>query len=387
MVPSLLMENCPHLPGCGGCTLQHFAYADQLSQKQLVIEKLFPATAILPIIPCKNPWHYRNKMEFSFSQNLAGDRFLGLILRKSRGKVFNLQTCAISPPWFSNALQKVRTWWETSGLRAFHFRKGEGTLRTLTLREGRRTQERLAMLTVSGDPRFAPTRSQLNNFVEALGDPAMSIFLRIQQAIAGHPTQFFEMHLSGPTHIEEKLEIQGKSLTFKISPTSFFQPNTDQAELLYTTALDMVGSSKRTSIYDLYAGTATLGMAFAPLAQKVVAIELNPHAVFDARMNAELNQIGNIEVICGDVGKTLALVTKSPDLVVIDPPRPGLDATALEAILRLQPRQILYISCNPVTQASNIAQLVGYQLVKVQPVDQFPHTPHIENIALLERKM
>jgi 23S rRNA (uracil1939-C5)-methyltransferase len=377
------MQPCPHFPGCGGCTLQHLDYPSQLASKQQVIGHLFPFAS--PIIACKNPWQYRNKMEYSFSQNLAGDRFFGLILKKSRGKVFNLSSCTISPPWFSEALERIRLWWQQTPLRAFHFRKGEGTLRTFTLREGRRTGQRLAMLTVSGDPRFAPTKAHLASFVKALGDPAMSIFLRIQQAIPGKPTQFFEMHLGGPTHIEERLTIQGKELTFKISPTSFFQPNTEQAEVLYNTALQMCGQTQRKQIFDLYAGTATLGMAFAPLASQVTAIELNPHAVFDARMNAELNGISNLEVICADVGASLTSVSETPDLVLLDPPRAGLDRKAIEALLRLEPKEILYISCNPVTQAANIAEFTGYQLVQVQPVDQFPHTPHIENIALLKR--
>lgn len=378
---------CTHVPGCGGCTLQQIPYSDQLLQKQAEVEKIFSPLLVSQIIPCQNPWHYRNKMEFSFSQNLAGDRFLGLILRSSRGKVFNLQECFISPPWFSEALQRVRKWWEESGLPAFHFRKGEGCLRTLTLREGRRTGDRLAMLTVSGDPRFALKRAHLDSFVAALGDPSMSIFLRVQQAIKGSPTQFFEMHLSGPTHIHEQLFLQGKALTFKISPTSFFQPNTEQAEVLYNKAFEIAAVSSCQTIYDLYCGTATLGMAFAPMAEKVLAIELNPHAVFDARMNAELNQIKNIEIICGDVGKVLSQMTLTPDLAIVDPPRVGLDATALTALLQLQPKRILYISCNPATQAQNIAQLTGYRVLRLQPVDQFPHTPHIENIALLEKNL
>lgn len=377
------MEPCPHFPSCGGCTLQHVDYPSQLGIKQQVIDTLFPFSS--PIIPCKNPWEYRNKMEYSFSQNLAGDRFLGLILKKSRGKVFNLFSCNISPPWFSTALERARLWWEQTGLRAFHFRKGEGTLRTLTLREGRRTGERLAMLTVSGDPRFAPTRAHLDSFVKALGESEMSIFLRIQQAIPKKPTQFFEMHLSGPAHIEEKLTLAGKEFTFKISPTSFFQPNTEQAEVLYNTALRMCGNHSRKQIFDLYAGTATLGMAFSPLASEVISIELNPHAVFDARMNAELNQISNLKVICADVGKSLTAVKERPDLVLVDPPRAGLDQVAIEALLRLAPKEILYISCNPTSQAANIKELTGYEPISVQPVDQFPHTPHIENIVLLKR--
>jgi 23S rRNA (uracil1939-C5)-methyltransferase len=244
----------------------------------------------------------------------------------------------------------------------------------------------MAMLTVSGDPRFALTRQQLNGFIAALNDPKMSIFLRVQQAIAGSPTQFFEMHLSGPDHICEQLQIQQRTLTFKISPTSFFQPNTEQAEVLYNKALEIAGLTPYATVYDLYCGTATIGMAFALQAEKVIGIELNPHAIFDAKVNAEVNQISNIELHCGDVGKVLSqAAVLGPDLAIVDPPRAGLDPLALEALKRLQPKQILYISCNPKTQALNIAELPGYKILIVQPVDQFPHALHIENIVLLAK--
>ncbi|HEX2580303.1 MAG TPA: 23S rRNA (uracil(1939)-C(5))-methyltransferase RlmD [Rhabdochlamydiaceae bacterium] len=376
---------CIHFPDCGGCTSQHIPYADQLLQKQAEIEKIFDVP-VAPIIPCKEPFHYRNKMEFSFSQDKAGRRYLGLILRKSRGKVFNLQECLISPPWMSETLQRVRSWWESTTLAAFNFRSGLGSLRTLILREGRRTGDRLAMLTVSGDPRFALNRKHLNGFIQALNDPQMSIFLRVQQAISGKPTQFYEMHLGGPDHIKERLQLQGRTLSFKISPTSFFQPNTEQAEVLYNQAIEIANMSPQATVYDLYCGTATLGMAFALKAEKVIAIELNPHAVFDAKTNAEVNKISNIDIQCGDVGMLLSQTSiLQPDLAIVDPPRPGLDPLALEALKRLQPQHILYVSCNPKTQAQNIAELSGYQIIYVQPVDQFPHTPHIENIVLLLR--
>jgi len=170
---SLMNSLCLHVPDCGGCTSQQIPYPEQLRHKQAEIEKIFTPfnVPVAPIIPCKDPWRYRNKMEFSFSQNKAGDRYLGLILRKSRGKVFNLQECLISPSWMSEALQRVRSWWESTPLSAFNFRNGQGTLRTLTLREGRRTKGRMAMLTVSGDPRFALTRTQLEGFVKAMNDP------------------------------------------------------------------------------------------------------------------------------------------------------------------------------------------------------------------------
>ncbi len=375
---------CKHFPSCGGCTSQDIPYNSQLEVKEALIQSLYPASQILPIIPCKNPWHYRNKMEFTFSQNKAGDKFLGLILRKSRGKVFNLEECLIAPPDYPEILSRVRTWWKTTRLPAFNFRSGEGTLRTFTLREARRTGQKLALLTVSGDPRFAPTQSQLNQFVQALNDPAMSIFLQVHQAIKGQPTQFFEMHLSGPTHILEELTLHNRLYQFKISPTSFFQPNTEQAETLYQTALSFPTLTPDTTVYDLYCGTATLGILSASLVKQVIGIELNPHAVFDGTMNAELNNLTNLRLYRGDVAEVLSKeALPAPDLVILDPPRIGLDPPALALLKKLLPPQILYISCNPKTQAENLSQLPEYNIVHIQPVDQFPHTPHIENIVYL----
>lgn len=377
---------CIHFPGCGGCTLQHLSYADQLQQKQEQIKAYFAFApeSIRPIIACKDPWRYRNKMEFSFSQNKAGEKFLGLILKKSRGKVFHLHECLLCSSWFSETVAQVRLWWESTPLFAYNFRSGQGTLRSLTLREAQKTGQRLVMLTVSGNSTFAPHRDHLASFVKAIDDPDCSIFLRIQQCIPGTPTQFYEIHLSGPTHIEEELVVQGQTLRFKISPTSFFQPNTFQAEILYTQALELVHLTPQSHLFDLYCGTATLGMSMASHVKKVTAIELNPHAVFDAKANAELNHISNLEVICGDVGKVLEKYPKiSCDLAIIDPPRAGLDPLALAQLALLNPSQILYISCNPETQAQNIAQLKGYTVKVVQPVDQFPHTAHIENLVVL----
>lgn len=380
----LLQMFCPHVHECGGCRFQQTDYSLQLEQKQAVVAEAFKPHPVNPIIPCLDPWRYRNKMEFSFSQNKAGDRFLGLILKGSRGKVFNLNECLIASPWFAKTVASIREWWTKIDLRAYHFHKGEGSLRTLILREGKRTGDKMAMLTVSGDPRYALKRAEIDAFIAAIGDPSISLFLRIQQCIKGSPTQFYEMHLQGPAHIREELVIGGRRLSFLVSPTSFFQPNTLQAEVLYATALSLI--EPQGHVFDLYAGTATIGMIMAQKAEKVTAVELNPHAVFDAKANAELNSISNLEIICGDVGKVLNDINTKPDLVVVDPPRAGLDAAALQHLERLQPRQVLYVSCNPATQAVNIAALPDYRIVHIQPVDQFPHTPHIENIVLLERK-
>jgi 23S rRNA (uracil1939-C5)-methyltransferase len=214
--------------------------------------------------------------------------------------------------------------------------------------------------------------------------------LRIHQTKKGSPTHFYEMHLSGPDHIVEKLHLKGGSLTFKISPASFFQPNTLAAEKLYDTAISMLPQCA--TVYDLYCGTGTLGMIAARHVQQVIGIELSSEAIIDAEANLLQNQIGNMTLHQGDVGKVIARLMSEPhfippDAVIVDPPRAGLDPLALQLLKKILPKTIVYISCNPLTQAENVAELqsAGYKLMRLQPLDQFPHTYHIENIALLER--
>ncbi|MCH9614805.1 MAG: 23S rRNA (uracil-C(5))-methyltransferase RlmCD [Chlamydiia bacterium] len=368
---------CKHYFECGGCAFQHLDYSAQLKVKQDKIDALFGSSE--PIIGCKNPWHYRNKMEFSFSENKAGEKFLGLFIARSRGWVLNVNECHLTSSFFTDSLEAVRKWWHQTALKAFHPPSGTGTLRTLTLREGIRTGERMAILTVNSDE--APSHPDLNSF-KALFSEGTAVFLRIHQAIKGQPTQFFEMQLAGPAYIHEELYIQDKRYRFAISPEAFFQPNSLQAEILYTKALEIVNPQKEWIVYDLYCGTATLGILFAPHVNKVTSVELSKYAVFDAKQNLELNKTNNVEVLQGDVGQVLGDLKGDPDLVIVDPPRSGLGPLAIEHLKTLKPPRILYISCNPKTQKEDIENL-GYQVKTVQSVDQFPHTPHIENIALL----
>jgi 23S rRNA (uracil1939-C5)-methyltransferase len=333
-------------------------------------------------------------MEFSFSQNKAGERFLGLVLAGTKGYVFNLTECHLVSPWMAQVLNEVRFFWQESGLEAYR-QNDTGSLRTLTLREGKSTGDKLVILTVSGNPCYAVPKGKLDQFVSAVlrsfsesEQKQIGIFVRIQQTLKGSPTQFFEYHLFGKVALEETLNLPTGERRFHVSPTSFFQPNTAQAAVLYTTALNLVSWPKR-HVLDLYAGAASLGIAMASRADRVTSIELNPYACCDAEINKELNALSNIDIICGDVGKELprllASTTDPVDLVVIDPPRVGLSAEAYHHLSQLKAPQILYISCNPVSQATDIAALqgCGYRIEVLQPVDSFPHTPHIENIALL----
>ncbi|MBS4167612.1 23S rRNA (uracil(1939)-C(5))-methyltransferase RlmD [Parachlamydia sp. AcF125] len=409
--PSRIPAKCSHFGTCGGCRWQQLEYEKQLQIKEQNIRTLFapfltPHVQFLPIVPCQNPWQFRNKMEFSFSTDLSQNKYLGLIMDSSRGKVFNLTECHLTHSWFVEALKAVREWWESSKLDAYHHYRNTGSLRTLTLREGQRTGDRMIILTVSGNADYALHKSDLEFFVAILRqrlEPErpechLSIFLRIQQIAKGMATQFYEMVLYGPDHIREILYIQSHSkeqpipLEFNISPSAFFQPNTRQAEQLYSLALQLSSISSPLTIYDLYCGTGTFSICLSKLAKTVVGVEICPEAVLDAQSNAAKNGCTNVYFLCGAVHEQLHKIAEKnlfpmPDLVVVDPPRAGLDPHALQQLIQLNPKKILYVSCNPITQADNISNLIsqGYRLEIVQPVDQFPHTIHIENIAILTK--
>lgn len=396
--PDRAEPRCAHARVCGGCCWQQIDYSKQLSQKEKLVSELFNRP-VNPIIGSQKCFEYRNKMEFSFSENRAGQKFLGLMIAQAEPYVFNVEHCHLCSPWFSDVLEQVRSWWQNSSILAYHPHRDEGTLRYLTLRESVHTGQKMAILNIANRSELSidDTQKYLHqDFVRAVQEGAktqdISIFLRVHEANRGKPTYFREVHLAGPDHIVEKLHVRGQILSFKISPSSFFQPNTLQAEKLYEAALSYIAHFDRPVVYDLYCGTGTLGMVAASIASQVIGIELSQEAVKDARENAARNKIEKIQFYAGDTGKVLTELMakpsfKHPDVVIVDPPRAGLDPLALHHLKTLSPKAILYISCNPTTQEANIQELLeaGYELKALQPVDQFPHTYHIENIAFLER--
>jgi 23S rRNA (uracil1939-C5)-methyltransferase len=407
--PLRISPKCIHFNSCGGCQWQQIPYEEQLKQKEEWVRNCLASTLTEntvrhPIITCEPSWNYRNKMEFSFSSDKEGNRYLGLFLFSSRGRVFNLEECHLCNPWMSQAVKITADWWSQSGLEAYHPRKDTGSLRTLILREGMRTGDRLVMLTVSGNPLYSLKKGQIDLLVAALKegiqplhiDQKLSIFLRIQQTAKGKQTQFYEILLDGPDHLREILHLspqdaQKYSLEFGISPSAFFQPNTRQSEQLYSAAIRLMQIPQDAIIYDLYCGTGTLGICIARFAKKVIGIELSPESVCDARENIKRNALSNITIHQGDVGVILQTLLEEkkelPDIVIVDPPRAGLEAKALTQILALKTPILIYISCNPATQGVNLESLIkeGYSLKAIQPVDQFPQTVHVENIALLTR--
>jgi len=379
---------CPHFGTCGGCLTQHLDYEEEAKWKEERIKNLFAAfdnVVFHPILKAPRMQRWRNKMEFTFSHKgeLGLHRFFG------KRRVFDIEHCSLGPDWFQEAADVFRTFMQEQQLTPFDSYSEEGSLRTLTLRNGFRSGDRMAILTVSGNPKFAWKKEQ----IEALKEKGKllqlsSLYLVIHQAVKGQPTQLFEMHLSGKDTIEERLTVQNKELTFQISPKAFFQPNPEQAEKLYACAFELLDLKGDEVLYDLFAGTATLGLFGSKFVKKVISIELSPEACLDGEANKKINGIENVEIIQGDVYEVLKSGTLvKPDVLMIDPPRSGLTPKAIEAIIALNAQKIAYISCNPNTQKENLFPLqeAGWRLKAIQPVDQFPRSPHVENIALLEK--
>ena len=365
---------CRHFRVCGGCKFQHIPYEVQLQTKVKAIQECFNKEPE-PIIACDSPWRYRNKMEFSFSQSRAGDQFLGLM--KSRGRVENLEECYLTSEWFIETLSRVRQWWETEKITAYYPPTNSGVLRTLTLREGIRTGEKMAMLTVS-DESF-----DISSFLEAFPQ-VDALILRKQFVQKKCPTRFESQVLRGEDHIHEILyDSDGSTYRFRIRGASFFQPNTRQAEKIYQKAIACAELTGSETVLDLYCGTGSLGIYASKHVKQVLGIEIVAEAVLDAKANLTLNNVTNMEILEGDVGELLEKIHLQPSVVFVDPPRAGLGSKTIEHLLRLKPQKIVYVSCNPISQAADCLALSGYKIVSLQPIDQFPHTPHVENIALL----
>jgi 23S rRNA (uracil1939-C5)-methyltransferase len=391
---------CAHFGTCGGCRWQQIQYAQQLQIKTSIVQDQFQSllsgeVVWHPIIGCDPPWGYRNKMEYTFGIDTERQQALGLMHSLARHKVVNLQECHLTREWFIDALQAAKAWWLRSGLNAYHPSLDKGSLRTLTVREGLRTGDRMVILTVSGNPDYALDEGHLETFVSAMREAAetstnrLSVFLITHRIAKGQPSIFEETLLHGPRFLRETLNGAHQPFTFHIGPTAFFQPNPVQAERLYALAIQMAQLTGNEIVYDLYCGTGALGMFAAHAAKEVIGVELNPVSVESAQHNIALNQIHNMRIYAGDVGQLLQTASlPSPDVILVDPPRSGLDETALKHLLRLMPQKIVYVSCNPTTQAANIKYLVegGFRLKALQPVDQFSQTVHIENIAFMEMR-
>jgi 23S rRNA (uracil1939-C5)-methyltransferase len=403
---------CKHFASCGGCQLQHITYEQELANKEQIVRSSFASilnesVTFHPIMPSPSHWGYRNKMDYTFTQNERKEKFLGLMMHFGKCKVFNISECPIGSDWFIEAVKAVKHWWENTPLEAYHAYKNIGNLCNLSVREGLRSGDRLVILTVRGENKEPIKKGLLHALVEALKKKiapeapgsTLSVILRVEEAARGTTTNFYEHLLYGPRVIREILHIQPsgsgpeKKLTFQMSPTAAFQPNTLQAEKLYSRIKEIAEIGPEATIYDFYCGTGILGICFASYVKQAFSIGISPEATADTRANIALNNIDNITVITSAIRHILqpsvnaCPLPSEPDLLLITSPGPGPDDQTLQAVIKLKPKKIIYIACNLDIQAKNISFLIdaGYRLACIQPIDIFPQTVRLENIAMLIR--
>ena len=378
---------CAHYPDCGGCRFQDLAYEVQIAAKAEQVADALRRIGRLddpplePIVPAESVFYYRNKLEYSFTQTPEGPA-LGFHKAGRWDEVLDIRKCWLTTDLGNAIRDAVRDWARAEGLEAYDQAEHTGFLRHLVVREGRNTGQVLVQLvTAAGkldDERFV---AALSRFPEV-----RSIHWSVNERPA-EVTNLPTMLLFGEEAIEEQL----CGLRFRVRPNAFLQTNTAMAERIYELAHEYAQLTGEESVYDLYCGIGTIGLTLARDALTVWGVEASEESVACALENAELNDISNAAFFAGEVGEVVEDLhgrAGRPDVVVVDPPRAGLSGKALRRIARLEAKRIVYVSCNPTTLAGNVKDLGAdwdYRLVRARPVDMFPHTPHIETVALLER--
>jgi 23S rRNA (uracil1939-C5)-methyltransferase len=386
--PARVDAPCAHYPACGGCRFQDLAYDVQLEQKQRqVLDSLQRLGGITEppleeIVPAESIFHYRNKLEYSFTTTPEGPA-LGFHKAGRWDEVLEIEKCWLTTDLGNAIRNRVREWAREERLEAYSQVDASGYLRHLVVREGRNTGQALVMLVTAKGEKFERER-----FVEVLREfpEVRSIHWAVNESLS-EVTNLPSTLFWGEDAIEEQL----LGLRYRVRPNAFLQTNTRMAEKLYEIAIEFAGLTGGETVYDLYCGIGSIGLSMAPHALTVWGVDVEEESIACALENADLNGISNAAFFAGEVGRSLEdLRTRAgePDIVVVDPPRAGLAGKALKRVGETGARRLVYVSCNPTTLASDVKTLrddYGYELLRVRPVDMFPHTPHVECVSLLER--
>jgi 23S rRNA (uracil1939-C5)-methyltransferase len=402
--PHRVTPFCPHFGICGGCKWQMLPYEMQAAYKQQQVHDQLtrisgiPLPDLLPIVAAQeqDTRYYRNKLEFTFSATryftaeeiaragegaLHQESALGFHAPGLFDKVVPIHTCYLQAEPTNILLNILRSYTEANGLSYYNFREQQGWLRNAIIRVARSGEVMVNIVFQHEEegPRIALLDHLLEN-VPGITTLLYTINGKVNDTLYDLPVHTY----SGPGFIRERLD----DFLFKISPKSFFQTNTSQAEKLYRITRDFAALSGSETLYDLYCGTGSIGIFCSRGARKVIGIETVADAVRDAQENAALNQLAHCSFFTGDVSEVCTddffAQHGRPDVIITDPPRAGRHAKLVETLLRIRAPRIVYVSCNPATQARDLALLhEAYDITALQPVDMFPHTQHVENVALL----
>ena len=380
---------CSHFGICGGCTYQTLSYKEQLKLKKEQVLKLFEKAGIedfefLGIEKSPREFEYRNKMEYTFGDEEKGGALsLGLHRKGRFYEVINVISCSISDIDFRSIFAEILNYFKARNIPYYNKKDHVGVLRYLVIRKALSTGEILINLVTSSQEEV-----ELHELLDKLKT------LELEGQIVGF-IHTIDDSLADAIKVDKLDLIYGRDyiieeilgLKFKISPFSFFQTNTFGAEKLYSIVRDFAGDTKDNIIFDLYSGTGTIAQIMAPVAKKVVGIEIVEEAVEIARENAKLNSLDNCEFIAGDVLQEVDKLKEKPDLIILDPPREGINPKALGKIIDFNPKRFVYVSCNPVTLVRDLKGFIdrGYSIEKVKCMDMFPQTSHVETVVLLSR--
>ena len=397
---------CKHYGVCGGCKWQCLKYEEQLKAKQQQVEDnlvrigKIELPEIQPIIGSKHVYGYRNKLEFGFSnkrwlteEEVRADvkydvmDAVGFHITGAFDKILDIEECHLMDD-VNNAIRNdIRRYALEHGLEFYDLRLNKGLLRSLMIRTSNTGE---LMFLVQFRIESPEHQAQADALMQHLADtfPQITSLLYVDNHKANDTFGDQEIHVvKGKDFIYEEME----DLKFKVGPKSFYQTNTEQAYELYKVARSFAGLTGNELVYDLYTGTGTIANFVARQARQVIGIEYVPEAIEDAKVNSDINSISNTLFFAGDMkdilNKEFICQHGRPDVIITDPPRAGMHQDVIDTILFAAPERIVYVSCNPATQARDLQLLdAAYKVVKVQPVDMFPHTQHVENVVLLEKR-
>ncbi|MBQ7635499.1 MAG: 23S rRNA (uracil(1939)-C(5))-methyltransferase RlmD [Bacteroidaceae bacterium] len=397
---------CPHFGVCGGCKWQCLKYDRQLHYKQKQVEAALKRIGkvemppLNPILGSHETQGYRNKLEFGFSnkkwltreviesgETVDDMNAVGFHIAGAFDKILDITDCRLMPDVNNRLRNSIRHYATQHGLTFYDIKQQKGLLRSMMLRSSD-TGELMLLLQFAwtSDEEEAQAKGLLEYLKEGFPEVTSLLYvhnLKCNDTIGDLPVHTY----SGTSCIYETME----SLRFKVGPKSFYQTNTRQAHELYKVARRMAALTGKEVVYDLYTGTGTIALFVARQAAKVVGVEYVPEAIADAEENARLNGVSNTAFYAGDMKDILTadFIAREgrPDVIITDPPRAGMHPDVVRTLLEAAPQRIVYVSCNPATQARDLALLnTGYRVSEVQPVDMFPHTHHVENVCLLEAR-
>ena len=381
--------DCATYKRCGGCNLRHIKYEETLIMKQNAVQSLVNKTLknkiqVQETVGMENPFHYRNKAQYPFGTNKEGEPVIGVFASRTH-EVIPMEKCLIQNPQSEEIAKFILQFIKENKISIYDEKTGKGLFRHVVIKVGIKTNQIMCVLVING--KTIPQESKLIQELTAKFSNIKTIIKNINMKNTNVILGQENINIYGDGHIEDILG----EYTFKISPLSFYQVNPVQAEKLYNLGVEMAQISKEDTVFDLYCGIGTISLFMAKYAKKVYGIEIVKEAVEAAKENAKINGVTNTEFFAGDVEIVLdELINKQcvkADIVMFDPPRKGLDKNSINNILKIKPKKIVYISCNPATLIRDLAEFEEkYEIKTIIPVDMFPFTSNVECCSVLELK-